>query len=356
MPDAIAVSASPTTLKNLNLSTELSDTAQPDVLAASTFAALLPQQLAQLTAAAAGGGEPNSLAAGKALPEEAETSATQDPHAPSVEMLDSGAFIWPFAHPAAVLVSGDRAAPQPETVQAAAIPSALTKDAGRADGPATAGLPALVPAAFDQLQNDDALPTVAAGDTPMPTDIAAETAPVSDNLPSADTIMPGSATKADAPAPGTSLFAKEQPVTATVNIPTRDPRWGEAFASRVVWQVGEQIQQAHIQVNPPELGPVEVKVQVQDGQASVQFQTQHAALKETIQDALPRLRDMLAQAGINLADANISQGFAGQGRESSGSQSPVRSPWDEMGELESFEALAVTERAEARAGLIDAYA
>jgi flagellar hook-length control protein FliK len=356
MPDTIPVSGSTATLKNFNLGKELADTAQTDGFEASIFAALLPQQFAQLAAATTGGDAPNSLAAGKALPEDAERSATQDTNAPTVELLESGAFIWPYTHPVAAPAIADGAAPEAAALQSAAIPNGSPNASGGADGPVTAPLPTTVSDALDQLRNDDASPTVAAGDTPIRTGIVAEAAPTSESVLSANAIVPAGAAKTDAPAPGTTVLAKDQPVAAMVNLSTRDPRWGEAFASRVVWQVGEQIQQAHIQVNPPELGPVDVKVQVQDGQASVQFQIQHAALKETIQDAIPRLRDMLAQAGINLADANISQGFAGQGRNSANTPNLARSPWEEKGAMDSIEAQPMAARIESREGLIDAYA
>lgn len=93
-----------------------------------------------------------------------------------------------------------------------------------------------------------------------------------------------------------------------------EPGWGEALASRVVWQTGGGTQHASLRLDPPELGPVEVRVSVKHDQAHVQFSAQHGVVREAIEDAIPRLRELLAQSGLNLADVNVSQHSGGQGR------------------------------------------
>ncbi len=90
-------------------------------------------------------------------------------------------------------------------------------------------------------------------------------------------------------------------------MPLDDKRWGDAMSARVTWQVGAGIQQAHVHLNPPELGPVGVSVELTDGQAKVHFQAEHPLVRDSLQEALPRLKDMFSQAGLNLADTNVSQ-------------------------------------------------
>ncbi len=83
--------------------------------------------------------------------------------------------------------------------------------------------------------------------------------------------------------------------------------WGDELVSRVKWQIGQQIQEAKISLNPRELGPLQIKISINDDQAHVQFVAHHGSVRDAIEDAIPRLREMLEQTGLMLADANVSQ-------------------------------------------------
>ena len=83
--------------------------------------------------------------------------------------------------------------------------------------------------------------------------------------------------------------------------------WGDELVSRVKWQIGQDIQEAKISLNPRELGPLQVKISIIDDQAHVQFVAQHGSVRDAIEDAIPRLREMLEQSGMMLADADVSQ-------------------------------------------------
>jgi flagellar hook-length control protein FliK len=141
-----------------------------------------------------------------------------------------------------------------------------------------------------------------------------------------------------------------------LDVPLNDQRWGEAFASRVVWQVGEKIQQAQVRINPPDLGPIEVRISVERDQASVQFTTQHGLVREAIEDALPRLREMLSQSGLHLADANVSQQSAGnehQGSEYFHSEDPQ---FIEETDVSAYGDAIGSSQPTLHRGLIDTYA
>ena len=62
-----------------------------------------------------------------------------------------------------------------------------------------------------------------------------------------------------------------------------------------------------ININPPELGPIEVRISLKNDQANVNFYAQHGEVRDAIEEAFPRLRDMLSQNGLNLEDSNVSQ-------------------------------------------------
>jgi flagellar hook-length control protein FliK len=53
---------------------------------------------------------------------------------------------------------------------------------------------------------------------------------------------------------------------------------------------------------------MEVRIQIQNDQASIQFASHHAVVREALEAALPRLRDMLEATGVQLVDVNVSDG------------------------------------------------
>ncbi len=81
--------------------------------------------------------------------------------------------------------------------------------------------------------------------------------------------------------------------------------WDNALGQRILWMTGQQVKEATIQLNPPELGQILVRVSVDGDQASVNFVSQYANVREAIDAALPRLREMLSADGLNLADASV---------------------------------------------------
>ena len=65
-------------------------------------------------------------------------------------------------------------------------------------------------------------------------------------------------------------------------------------------------QVAELHLNPPNLGPLEVRLTINSDQASAMFVSHHAAVREAIEAALPRLREMLADNGIMLGNTTVS--------------------------------------------------
>ncbi|HEB92212.1 MAG TPA: hypothetical protein ENI94_01835 [Gammaproteobacteria bacterium] len=99
-----------------------------------------------------------------------------------------------------------------------------------------------------------------------------------------------------------------------VNTPMGQPGWSAELGQRMVWLANQEIREAQIQLNPRHLGPIDVRIIYSDTQQlSVSFTAQNPAAREALDAALPRLREMFEQQGLNLADASVSQeSFAGQ--------------------------------------------
>jgi flagellar hook-length control protein FliK len=100
-----------------------------------------------------------------------------------------------------------------------------------------------------------------------------------------------------------------------VHTPLRHPEWSDEVSQRVRWVLGNQVQSAELKINPPQLGPIEVRVSVDsDQQMTVTLSSQHALVRETLQDSVPRLRDLMSEHGFNAVNVDVSQHSSSDGR------------------------------------------
>ncbi|MCW8909703.1 MAG: flagellar hook-length control protein FliK [Gammaproteobacteria bacterium] len=83
--------------------------------------------------------------------------------------------------------------------------------------------------------------------------------------------------------------------------------WSQGVSERVAWMVQGNFQNAEIKLNPANLGPLEIKMSITEDQARISFVSAHAPVREALDQAIPRLREMLEQQGLNLADVDVSQ-------------------------------------------------
>ncbi|MEO8165903.1 MAG: flagellar hook-length control protein FliK, partial [Betaproteobacteria bacterium] len=127
----------------------------------------------------------------------------------------------------------------------------------------------------------------------------------------------------NAPLPGVNALQAPAPTAVAAHVeqlaqPLGTPAWDDGLATRVVWMARNDVQSAEIRLNPAELGPIEIKLTLTNDAAStnasanVQFSALHAATREAIESALPRLREMLQAHGIALGQASVDAGSAGQ--------------------------------------------
>lgn len=93
--------------------------------------------------------------------------------------------------------------------------------------------------------------------------------------------------------------------TATVGTPLHDSRWSQDFGQKIVWLARNDQQVAQLNINPPQLGPMHITLNLSGDQASALFVSPHAEVRQAIEEAMPHLREVLAGAGINLGQANV---------------------------------------------------
>ncbi len=101
--------------------------------------------------------------------------------------------------------------------------------------------------------------------------------------------------------------AHEASATPTAIASTLHDRstWTQEFGDRIVWMAKQDQQSADIRITPANLGPVQISLNIEDGKASAVFASPHAEVRQAIEEALPRLREMLNGAGISLDQANV---------------------------------------------------
>ncbi|MDD4910887.1 MAG: flagellar hook-length control protein FliK [Sideroxydans sp.] len=106
-----------------------------------------------------------------------------------------------------------------------------------------------------------------------------------------------------------------------VNTPISHNRWAEDVGQKITWLAGQQDQHAELHLNPPQLGPLDVVLKVTGDQATVQFTSAHAMVREAIEQSIPKLREMLADNGIMLGNTTVSDQTPRDQRGESGAQS-----------------------------------
>ena len=111
---------------------------------------------------------------------------------------------------------------------------------------------------------------------------------------------------------GTTSVLPHTPVTALgtegalkVETPVHDRTWAADFSQKIIWLATNDKQTAQLTLNPPQMGPIEISLNLNKDGASAFFVSQNADVREAIETALPRLREMFADAGIQLGQANV---------------------------------------------------
>ncbi len=98
-------------------------------------------------------------------------------------------------------------------------------------------------------------------------------------------------------------------LTPQINVQSLQPRavmtaeqLADRMQQRVMLMVGQKLQQAFIRLDPPELGKLEIQIQKQDERVQLVVVAQTPQARELIEQNLPRLKELLAQQGMDLTD------------------------------------------------------
>ncbi|MGD8176767.1 flagellar hook-length control protein FliK [Marinimicrobium sp. ARAG 43.8] len=95
-------------------------------------------------------------------------------------------------------------------------------------------------------------------------------------------------------------------IQSEVRVPVGQAQWGQAVGERVLWLASQKLGSAELRLDPPDLGPVHVRVSSHNDQISVTFTSPQTGVREALDQSANRLREMFSEQGLNLVDVNVS--------------------------------------------------
>ena len=170
----------------------------------------------------------------------------------------------------------------------------------------------------------------------------------------ASTGADGSAAAAQAASGAAPASSSDAAAATTLKVGANvdSSEFGQGVANQISTMVDNNISSAKLQVNPPALGPIEVRIAVQGDHAQVWMVSHSAVTRDALQASTPKLREMLGDQGFGQVSVDISQ-------RSFQDRTPTAQTyeWNSGAERSDFAAAsAVGSTARAASGIVDAYA
>ncbi|WP_172380361.1 flagellar hook-length control protein FliK [Vibrio sp. Vb339] len=119
----------------------------------------------------------------------------------------------------------------------------------------------------------------------------------------------GTATVGSAPTRAEIQAAQQAPLQLTKELAN------EQVAEKVQMMMSKNLKNLDIRLDPPELGQMKIRMTMNNDVANVHFTVSNQQARDVIEQTLPRLREMLAQQGLQLADSSVQQQNSGQGQD-----------------------------------------
>ncbi len=134
--------------------------------------------------------------------------------------------------------------------------------------------------------------------------------------------MPMNAPAAPSYALGSPLAAQPDPLTTPLRVPDptlqhelRAEQFAEQVGRRMLQQIREDRWTVNLQLDPQRLGPMDIELQLEGNQVTAQVGVANAEVRNLLEAALPKLRESLDSAGLNLANWSFAQSGAREYRE-----------------------------------------
>ncbi len=135
----------------------------------------------------------------------------------------------------------------------------------------------------------------------------------------------------------------------SIDIPVGQAEWGDKVVGKLSWLTARNMSVAEIHLTPPDMGPMEVKVRVQNEQANITVHAANPVVRDQLEQNAHRLRDMLGEQGLNLSRFDVSD----SPQQRSGEQGPGEGQDGGAGGRSESAGLAEVDDAEAQAAQLD---
>ena len=127
----------------------------------------------------------------------------------------------------------------------------------------------------------------------------------------------------------------EKPANAQPPLLLTKEQAGDQLADRVQMMMSKNLKHVDIRLDPPELGKLQIKLSMNNDQASVQITVANQQSRDLVEQAMPRLRELLHQQGLQLAQSSVQQDssrqFAGGSQQQMNGQAGSQSQHGEQG-------------------------
>lgn len=182
---------------------------------------------------------------------------------------------------------------------------------------------------------------------------------------SLDAVLSPTASQARGASPFGSSLAAAMPPGTNASLSFNQAAWPQQLGqtlARLSSQGGAGEQQVELRLHPAELGSLGVTLKLGEHGAQAQFFSAHAQVRQALEQAIPQLREALAEQGIQLGDASVSdQGAQFGGQQPSDSRGQPSLAASGQGKSESMEpattaSSAPDQRHESDDGRVDIYA
>ncbi|WP_144822256.1 flagellar hook-length control protein FliK [Marinobacter piscensis] len=114
---------------------------------------------------------------------------------------------------------------------------------------------------------------------------------------------------------GTEAQVPLRSYATSVDVPVNHAEWGDKLMGKLSWLTAKNLSEAEIHLTPPDMGPMEVRVRVQNDQAAITVHAANPVVREQLELHSHRLRDMLDEQGFSLAGFDVSDNPGGESRE-----------------------------------------
>jgi len=244
------------------------------------------------------------------------------------------------------------------TGAAAAVAAGAAAAAGAAGGTGAPGAPHTAAAAASSAGRDALLQALHAElSAAASAEVVSEAAPGAGSSPGVSA-LPGLPALQAAAAAAQAASATPLPEARLAAHP-QSAAFGPQLGEQMVVFVREGVQHARLQLNPAELGPVQVQIALEGSAATVQMVADHPLTRQALEEAMPALAGSLRDAGLTLAGGGVFEqqrqaASQGEGRgEGGGARDALDTRGTDADAAAADPAAAVTPVTHRRRGVID---